>query len=83
MAFLIIRKDCGFIVNYVIKLESYRGQLDGIYLDGAISVAIRLIGVVDIGRGAHYSRNVCQFETTVLLNINIKPTTLACGLKRQ
>ena len=32
-------------------------------------VVMRLIGGVDISRDAHYSRNVCRFETTVLLNI--------------
>ena len=31
---------------------------------------MRLIGGVDISGDAHYSSNVCRFETTVLLNIN-------------
>ena len=37
-----------------------------------MSVEMRLIWGVDISRNAHYSRNVCRFETTVLLNKNMK-----------
>ena len=37
-----------------------------------MSGVMRVIGGVDISRDARYSCNVCRFETTVLLNKNMK-----------